>query len=97
MNPWDNLGPTNSAMNAYYNPYISSIVANQVALGRSVYFADMRQPYLTVADVQGDDTHLTQSGYNKMATNWMSVIRMILSGRNRPAPPPNLHMAGGSP
>jgi len=97
MNPWDNLGVTNAAMNLYYNPYIPAVVSSQAASGRTVFLADMRQPYLTVDDVQADNTHFTQSGYNKMASRFASVISAIISGTNnvsRPQAPSNLRVVG---
>jgi lysophospholipase L1-like esterase len=74
MNPWDNLVPTNNAMNVYYNPFIPGIVNREVGFGRKVYLADMRQTYITVLDVLPDDTHLNLSGCNKMATNFFNVM-----------------------
>jgi hypothetical protein len=74
MNPWDNLAATNNAMNLYYNPFIPGVVSREFGFGRKVYLADMRQTYMTVLDVLPDDTHLNQSGCNKMATNFFNVM-----------------------
>ena len=50
-------------------------------------------PYLTVNDVEGDNTHLTPLGYSKMANRWAGVISdTIPGGTKRPLPPTNLHV-----
>jgi hypothetical protein len=74
MNPWENLAATNNAMNTNYNPFIGSLVTNKMNAGTPTYFADMREPYLTVSDVSADNTHFIASGYNKMATNFYNQI-----------------------
>lgn len=74
LNPWVNLATTNNTMETYYNPYIPSIVARQVGLGRNVKLADMRGK-LAPTDLESDNTHPTQNGYNIIATNWFAAIQ----------------------
>jgi hypothetical protein len=47
---------------------------------------------LSASDLEADNTHCTQIGYNKMATNWLGVISSQLSGAGKPVPPGQLHI-----
>src|SRR6201995_2909801 len=96
LNPWVNLGVTNTAMETYYNPYIPGVVARQAGLGRKVYLCDMRGKILPT-DLESDNTHCTQVGYNKMATNWFSSVSALMLNVTKPAAPGNFHIAGTSP
>jgi hypothetical protein len=91
LNPWTNLQPTNDVMDTYYNPYIPSVVARQSALGRKVYLCDMRGK-LSASDLEADNTHCTQIGFNKMATNWFGIISSQLLGAGKPTPPGQLRI-----
>jgi hypothetical protein len=97
LNPWVNLGVTNAAMETYYNPYIPGIVARQASQGRKVYLCDMRGKILPT-DLESDNTHCTQSGYNKMATNWYGTLTpLMLLNVTKPPPPGNFRVAAASP
>jgi len=96
LNPWVNLGVTNAAMETYYNPFIPGIVARQSSQGRKVYLCDMRGTILPT-DLEPDNTHCTQSGYNKMATNWNRTLSQIIFGVSKPATVRNFRIAGISP
>lgn len=74
LNCWTDLAPTNNAMEAYYNPYIQSIVNRQVGYGRNAVMADMRSPVLTDADLNADNTHPNVGGYSKIATGFLSAM-----------------------
>src|ERR1051326_848133 len=91
LNPWTNLQPTNAVMDMYYNPYIPGVVARQGALGRKVYLCDMRGK-LSASDLEADNTHPTQLGYNKIATNWNNVISSLVNGSPVVTPPPNFRI-----
>jgi lysophospholipase L1-like esterase len=86
LNPWINDQPTNSVMETWYNPSIPSIVARQSALGRKVLCADMRGQ-IPPSDIESDNVHPTQQGYNIIATNWFRAAFTKL-----PPPPSNLRV-----
>jgi hypothetical protein len=64
--------PYNTQIQTTFNPFLPGICARQQALGRRVYFNDVRSA-VPLADVP-DNLHPNQTGYNKMATNFLGVI-----------------------
>jgi len=93
LNPWTNLEPTNSVMEVWYNPYIPGVVSRQAALGRKVSLCDMRGKLFASTDLQADNTHPTQLGSNKIATNWFSVLQP----ETKPLPPQRTRELGRIP
>jgi len=70
--------PYNTQIQTTFNPYLPGIVARQQALGRSVYFDDMRSA-VPVADIDSTPLHPTQAGYKDMATNWFGIITNLFT------------------
>src|SRR6185295_13727487 len=64
--------PQDTEIQLTFNPYVPAIATNQEAMGRQVFFDDLRSA-LTTADL-ADGLHPNQTGYNKMATNWFSNL-----------------------
>jgi lysophospholipase L1-like esterase len=64
--------PYDTQIQTTFNPFVPGLVARQHALGREVYFDDLRSA-VPLADMP-DQLHPGQTGYNKMATNWFGVI-----------------------
>lgn len=86
--------PNNTEIQTTFNPFVQSICDRQRALGREVYFQNLRSA-LTVADMP-DALHPGAVGYAKMATNWFGVITNHFSpygSTNLPA----LSRTAGSP
>jgi lysophospholipase L1-like esterase len=86
LDPWVNDQPTNTVMQTWYDPFIPGIVARQSALGRKVLCADMRGQ-IPPTDLEADNVHPTQQGYNIIATNWYRA-----AFTSSPTPPGNLHI-----
>jgi len=66
-----------TSMDLTYNQLLPGNVANLVAQGRQVYFADQRNA-LTAADTY-DGVHPTTTGYAKMANCWFPVVTSIIT------------------
>ena len=64
--------PYNARIQALFNPFVQGVVSNHAALGRQVYFTDLRSA-VPVADMP-DALHPGALGYTKMATNWFGAI-----------------------
>ena len=62
----------NDTIQATFNPLVPGVVSNQAALGRQVFFLDLRSA-VGAADL-ADGLHPNQSGYDKMADSWFSAI-----------------------
>ena len=79
--------PYDTQIQTTFNPFVPGIVARQAALGRQVYFTNLRAA-LTLADTF-DNLHPTQAGYNKMATNWFAAITNVIGplGTTNALPP----------
>ena len=84
--------PYDTQIQTTFNPFVPSIVARQAALGRQVYFTDMRSA-LTLADTY-DNLHPNQIGYNKMATNWLAAITAVTSPQGSTNAPALAHAIG---
>ena len=70
--------PYNTQIQTTFNPFLPDIVARQQALGRSVYFDDLRSA-VPLSDLDATPLHPTQAGYNDMATNWFGVITNLFT------------------
>ena len=79
--------PYDTQIQTTFNPFVPGIVARQAALGRQVYFTNLRAA-LTLADTF-DNLHPNQTGYNKMATNWFAAITNVIGplGTTNALPP----------
>jgi len=64
--------PQNTAIETTFNTFVPHIVARQAALGRQVYFTDLRS-CMGYSDL-ADNVHPNLSGYMKIATNWFTAI-----------------------
>ncbi len=64
--------PYNTKIETTFNPYLPAIAQRQQALGREVYFDDIRSA-VPLEDFP-DQLHPDATGYAKMATNWFGVI-----------------------
>ena len=69
--------PQNSQIQGTFNAFVPAVVQQQAALGRQVYFTDMRSA-LTLADLLPDALHPNAEGYAKMATNWFAAITNVI-------------------
>jgi lysophospholipase L1-like esterase len=74
--------PLNTQIQNTFNPFVPSIVQRQRALGREVYFDDLRSA-VPLADMP-DQLHPNLTGYRKMATNWFGFINSLFNGTNPP-------------
>ena len=84
--------PYDSQIQTTFNPFVPGIVARQAALGRQVYFTNLRGA-LTLADTF-DNLHPNQAGYNKMATNWFAAITNVISPLGTTNAPALSHAVG---
>jgi len=64
--------PFNTQIQTTFNPLLPGLCERQRALGRQVYFNDVRS-VIQLGDLP-DQLHPNQFGYNKMATNWLAAI-----------------------
>ncbi len=64
--------PNNTEIQTTFNSFVQSICARQRALGREVYFQNLRAA-LPVSDMP-DALHPGALGYAKMGTNWFGAI-----------------------
>jgi len=69
--------PYNTQIQRTFNPFVPGIVARQAALGRQVYFTDLRSA-VPLADFP-DQLHPGALGYSKMATNWFNAITSLFT------------------
>jgi lysophospholipase L1-like esterase len=67
--------PLNTQIQTTFNPLLPGLCERQRALGRQVYFNDLRS-VIQLADLP-DQLHPNQFGYNKMATNWLAAINAL--------------------
>jgi lysophospholipase L1-like esterase len=67
--------PLNTQIQTTFNPLLPGLCERQRALGRQVYFNDLRSS-VTLADLP-DQLHPNQFGYNKMATNWFAAMQAL--------------------
>ena len=79
------------AISNSYNAYIPTLVSNQVAAGRQVYYTDLHSA-ITTNDL-ADGLHPNQLGYDKMATNWFGALTNQLTTYAHPECPG--HRPGG--
>ena len=85
--------PYNTQIQTTFNPFLPGICARQQALGRRVYFNDLR-PAVPLSDMP-DSLHPNQMGYNKMATNLFGVIT-ALTASNHLVSSPNPSVVGSN-
>src|SRR6266853_1855769 len=71
------LEPPDAEIQTTFNPFVPMIASNEQALGREVYFDDLRSA-VTTNDL-ADGLHPNQIGYNKMATNWFASLTNYIS------------------
>ena len=84
--------PYDTQIQTTFNPFVPGIVARQAALGRQVYFTDLRSA-LTLTDTY-DNLYPNQTGYNKMATNWFAAISSVINPLGSTNAPALSHAAG---
>jgi lysophospholipase L1-like esterase len=77
--------PYNTQIQTTFNPYIPALVQRQRALGREVYFDDLRSA-VPLADFP-DQLHPGALGYAKMATNWLAAINNVFTPEGSKSPP----------
>jgi lysophospholipase L1-like esterase len=75
-----------------YNAYIPTLVSNQVAAGRQVYYIDLHSA-ITTNDL-ADGLHPNQLGYDKMATNWFGILTNQLTIYGTPNAPAIARVVG---
>src|SRR5437899_1688007 len=71
------LQPQDAEIQTTFNPFVPMIANDEQAMGRQVYFDDLRSA-LTTNDL-ADGLHPSQDGYNKMATNWFANLTNYFS------------------
>jgi lysophospholipase L1-like esterase len=64
--------PYNTEIETTFNPYLPGIAQRQQAMGRDVFYDDIRSA-VPLEDLP-DQLHPDATGYAKMATNWFGVI-----------------------
>jgi lysophospholipase L1-like esterase len=74
--------PYDTQIRTTFNPLLPGICERQRALGRQVFFNDLRSA-VPLSDMP-DNLHPNQLGYNKMATNWFAAIQAILRAETGP-------------
>ena len=74
--------PFNTQIQTNFNPFLPGICERQRALGRRVFFNDLRSA-VPLSDMP-DNLHPNQLGYNKMATNWFAAIKAVLEAEAGP-------------
>lgn len=84
--------PTNTNIQALFNPFVQTRVNAHFAAGRRVYFLDMRAT-VPLADMP-DNLHPNQTGYDKMADAWLPAIQAII-GTDGDSFAPALYRAQG--
>jgi lysophospholipase L1-like esterase len=77
--------PYNTQIQTTFNPFIPAMVKRQQALGREVYFDDIRSA-VPLSDFP-DQLHPSAVGYAKMATNWFGVITNLFTPEGSKDPP----------
>lgn len=77
--------PYNTQIQTTFNPYVTAMVDRQRALGREVYFDDIRSA-VPLSDFP-DQLHPNALGYTKMATNWFGVITNLFTPEGSKSPP----------
>jgi lysophospholipase L1-like esterase len=77
--------PYNTQIQATFNPFIPAMVQRQRALGREVYFDDIRSA-VPLTDFP-DQLHPGALGYAKMATNWFGAITNLFTPEGSKSPP----------
>jgi len=77
--------PHNTRIQTTFNPFLPGLVDRQRALGREVYFDDLRSA-VPLADMP-DQLHPNQLGYQKMATNWFQMITRHFTPEGSTNPP----------
>jgi lysophospholipase L1-like esterase len=77
--------PYNTQIQSTFNPYLPALVQRQRALGREVYFDDLRSA-VPLFDLP-DQLHPGAVGYAKMATNWLSAITNLFTPQGSRIPP----------
>ena len=68
--------PYNSQIQGTFNPFVPGVVERQAALGRQVYFTDLRSA-VPLSDLP-DNLHPNANGYARMATNWFAAITNLV-------------------
>ncbi len=86
--------PQNSQITNLFNPFVPGLVASNAALGREVYFDDLRSD-VPLADMP-DKLHPNATGYAKMATNWFNVITSHFSPEGSTNAPAIAHAYGSA-
>ncbi|MCX6923022.1 MAG: SGNH/GDSL hydrolase family protein, partial [Verrucomicrobia bacterium] len=84
--------PYNTQIQKTFNPFVPGIVARQAALGRQVYFTDLRSA-VPLADFP-DQLHPGTLGYRKMATNWFNAITGLFTPEGSTNAPALAHASG---
>jgi len=64
--------PFNTQIQKEFNPFVPLLAGSQKAMGREVYFTDIRSS-VSLADMP-DQTHPHRAGYRKMAQAWFQTI-----------------------
>ena len=68
-----------------YNPFIPGIVSHQAAMGRHVFYADLRSA--CGAGDLADGLHPSLAGYNKLADAWFNAITSVVEPNGSSQPP----------
>src|SRR6266436_2466980 len=84
--------PQDAEIQTTFNPFVPTIASNEQAMGRQVYFDDLRSALSTNDLVDG--LHPNQIGYNKMATNWFANLTNYISPLGTTNPPGISHARG---
>lgn len=86
--------PTNTTIEAEFNPYVQERVQAHATAGRRVTFLDMRAA-VPLSDMP-DNLHPNQTGYDKMAAAWLPAIQAVV-GIDGDTLPPSIYRAVGNP
>ena len=87
--------PYDTQIQTSFNPYLPNMAQSEYALGREVYFDDIRSA-VPLEDLP-DQLHPDATGYAKMATNWFGVITNLFSPEGSKSAPAIARAFGSGP
>lgn len=68
-----------------FNPFVSTVVANQAAAGKRVTYVDLRSR-ISPSDLS-DQLHPSPTGHSKLAAGWQQAIQSVMDPQGDELPP----------